>query len=69
MLVVEPEASAEIQGSRGSVTPHDRRPHLRVLRHPKWGSRVGQVILVAGAKVRGGSWLRAEYRVRKVLGA
>jgi hypothetical protein len=50
-----------------SVIPHDRRSHLRVLRHDRWKQRKGEVVLVPAAKIHGGSEQAPVYRVRKVL--
>lgn len=52
--VLDPDEIREIKsqgGSHASPTPHKRRSHKRVLRHPKWGDKVGKVINVSECRV------------------
>ena len=36
------------------ITPHNRREHKRVLRHPRFGDNVGKVITVKKSRINGG---------------
>jgi hypothetical protein len=36
------------------ITPHNRREHKRILRHPRFGANVGKVISVKKSKINGG---------------
>lgn len=74
VILLDPESVQVLRrqqhgGSHASPRPHHRRSHTRVLRHPRWGDKVGTVVAVreADVGVKPGEKIELPKRVYHVL--